>query len=79
MYAITRIIPAVNNKKLLNEVSHNNIKLLHTYYSLISDCCREQLSVNQYDFELLQEMSQMVDERVNYLNLTIDNLKIILK
>lgn len=33
MYAITRIIPAVNNRKMLNGVAPDNIKLIHAYYN----------------------------------------------
>ena len=78
MYAITRIIPAVNSKKLLNEVAHDNIKLMLAYYSLVRGCCVEQLKKNQFDFELLQEMAQMAEERITYLNATIEALKVVI-
>ena len=41
MYAITRIIPAVNSKKLLNQVANDNIKLMLAYYNLVRECCVE--------------------------------------
>jgi hypothetical protein len=35
MYAITRILPAVNNKKSLNDVAPDNIKLMAMYYNAV--------------------------------------------
>ena len=77
MYAITRILPAVNNKKMLNEVSHDNIKLMLSYYSSIHECCLDQLKRNQSD-ELLKEMKVMVEERIFYLKSVIEVLKVVL-
>ena len=74
MYAITRIIPAVNSKKLLNQVANDNIKLMLVYYNLVRECCVEQLKTNQFDYELLQEMASMADERSSYLSQTIATL-----
>ncbi len=66
MYAITRILPAVNNKKSLNSVARENIKLMLSYYEGIYSCCLEQLNGDKSD-DLMQEMEPMIKERIQFL------------
>jgi hypothetical protein len=65
MYAITRILPAVNNKKCINDVATDNVKLMSTYYNAVRKCCCEQ---NYSSDDLLHEMAKMIDERIAFLS-----------
>ena len=65
MYAITRILPAVNNKKCINDVAPDNVKLMATYYNAVRKCCCEQTYSSD---DLLHEMAKMIDERIAFLS-----------
>ena len=69
MYAVTRVLATVANKKALDGVCLENIKLMHQYFGKLDELCSEWSS--QCTDSVFMEISHMCQERKEYLKVRI--------
>lgn len=67
MYAVTRILPTVTNKRCLEGVSKDNVRLMLQYYTQLDNLCQQQWVPQSDKDSLIIEIAHMCTERVQFL------------